>query len=98
MADANPYKPGKSPAPRRPSTKRRLTEEERARRRMDARRAREAERRSLTVLNDMPLEPRIDPATLAERRAEMPDEDPRGLTARVFGDPNPTDRRRQPWA
>jgi len=75
--------------------KRRLSSDERARRRLAAQRAREAERRSLTVLNDMPLEPRIDPATLAARRAEMPDDDPRDLTARVFGDPNPADSRRR---
>lgn len=78
-----------------PGGKRRLSADERRRRRLAAQRAREDERRSLTVLNDMPLEPRIDPATLAARRAEMPDGDPRDLTARVFGDPNPADMRRR---
>lgn len=80
---------------RDPSRKRRISDEERARRRIAAGRAREAERRSLTVLNDMAPEPRIDSATLAARRAEIPDDDPRDLTALVFGDPNPADTRRR---
>ena len=75
--------------------KRRLSGLERQRRREVARRDREAERRSLAVLHDVQLEPRVDAATVAERRAEMPDEDKRNLTGRVFGDPNPADRRRE---
>ena len=75
--------------------KKALNDLERKRRRDRARRDREAERRSLAVLHGLPLEPRIDAATLAARRLEMPDEDRRGLTARVFGDPNPADNRRR---
>ncbi len=75
--------------------KRRLSNAEREQRRVRARKEREAERRSLAVLHDLPMEPRIDPATLRARRAEMPDEDTRDLTARVFGDPNPADQRRR---
>lgn len=83
------------PRPMRPfPQKRELTPQERQRRREESRRNREAERRSLAVLNDMPPEPRIDPATLAARRAEIPQDDLRDLTGRIFGDPNPADRRR----
>ncbi len=74
--------------------KRTLSLQERRRRRDEARHKRQAERRSLTTLHDIPVEPRVDAATLAARRAEMPDHDARNLTGRVFGDPNPADRRR----
>ena len=85
---------GKGPSRQRPP-KRKLCLEERQRRRDAARHKREAERRSLASLHDVHVEPRVDATTLAARRAEMPDQDTRDLTGRVFGDPNPADRRRE---
>jgi len=81
-----------------PKAKRRLLPHERRRRRDESRRAREAERRSLTLIHGMPMEPRIDPRTVAARRAEIPSEDARDLTARLLGDPNPADVRRRAFA
>ena len=75
--------------------KRRLSPKERRQRRAAAVSDREAERRSLSHLYSVPLEPRIDPKTIAARRAEMPDRDGRDLTGLILGDPNPADLRRR---